>query len=45
MLILIFVGWCIWDIIFAILAEVAMVVIIIYSKNKQEDKKLDIYEE
>ena len=41
MLILIIAGWCIWDILFAILAEVIMVALIIGSKNKQEDDELE----
>ena len=41
MLILIIAGWCIWDILFAIFAEVIMVALIIGSKNKQEDDGLE----
>ena len=38
MIILIFIGWCAWDILFTLLAEGAiMVAIIICSKNKQEE--------
>ena len=34
MLILTIAGWCIWDVIFAILAEVIMVAVIIWSKKQ-----------
>ena len=41
MIILIFIGWCIWDVLFTILAEAIMVAFIIWSKNKQEDDELE----
>ena len=41
MLILTFVGWCIWDVLFTILAEVIMVTIIICLKNKQDEEELE----
>ena len=41
MLILIIAGWCKWDVLFAILAEVIMAVFIILSKNKQKDVELE----
>ena len=37
LIIFVVIGWCTWDILFAILAEVALTAIIICSKNKQED--------